>query len=122
MVLESHGNRFWWTASKRLRIKSAGSSFRARRTLSHVCDATTAKRPEINFCVLKPDELVGVVNTLFINHLLEDSTEPSDKSVGKAYTPVDNGVYRQYQRVVSQAVDFGESWQEFCFYVLHLGQ
>jgi hypothetical protein len=74
------------------------------------------------FSVLKPDGLVGVVNTILINHLPEDNAEPSHKGVETAYTLVENGVYGQNRGVVPQAVHFGESWQGFCFYVLHLGQ
>ena len=87
-----------------------------------MCDVATAEHPEINHCVLKPDELVCVVNTLLINHLLENSTESSNVSVGKPYTPVYNGVHLQSQYVALQAVDFGESWQAFCLRILHLGQ
>ena len=50
---------------------------------------------ETNLCVLKPDELDCAVNTILINHLLEDDMESSDGGVGNAYTPVDNGVYRE---------------------------
>ena len=45
------------------------------------------------FSVLKPDGLVGVVNTILINHLPEDNAEPSHKSVETAYTLVEGGVY-----------------------------
>jgi len=103
-------------------MRSDGSSFGAQRRILHVGNASNAKRLEINFCVLKPDAQVCVVNTILINHLLEGDTESPNRSVGKAYTPVYNGIYRLNRRVVPQAVDLDESWQGFCFYVLHLGQ
>ena len=59
-----------------------------------------SKRPSHNLCVLKPDGLLCVVNTILINHLLEEGMELITGTVGKAYTPVDNGVCRKDWRVV----------------------
>jgi hypothetical protein len=95
-----HGNRFWKIQTE----EAIGNR-----------ETTTAKRSEIGLCVLKPDELVLVVNTIFINHLPEDCMVSSHGSVGKANTHIDNEVRRQYKDVTRQAVDFGDSWQEFCF-------
>ena len=103
-------------------MRSDGSSFGAQRRILHVGNASNAKRLEINFCVLKPDAQVCVVNTILINHLLEGDAESPERGVGKAYTPVYNGIYRQNRGIVSQAVDSERSWQGFCFCVLHLGQ
>lgn len=122
MVLDSRGNRFCLTQTQEpddevrwFVILSITENLAASNT-------TTAKRPDTSLCVLKPDGLVCAVNTILTNHLLEGSMESYSGSVENAYTPVDNVVCRDNQRVVSQAVDFGELWQGFCFHVLHLGQ
>lgn len=67
-------------------------SERGKESRTHAMQQPRSIQKSI-FSVLKPDGLVGVVNTILINHLPEDNAEPSHKSVETAYTLVEGGVY-----------------------------